>query len=50
MKKHQLKDVENMIILRDNADTHFANGFDVAYLDVVRSCGLHLDGILHNEA
>ena len=42
--------IHNIIILSDNAGTYSANVFNVASFDVVRSNGLILLGIIHNEA
>ena len=42
--------VTSVIILSDNAGTYSADVFSVAVFDVVRSHGLAVKGIIHNEA
>ena len=49
-EEQHLKDVKNVILLTDNTGTYSANVFHVACFDVVKSHGLNLDGIIHNEA
>lgn len=45
-----MKDVENVILLTDNVGTYSKNVFHIAWFDVVRSHGLNIIGIIHNEA
>jgi hypothetical protein len=42
--------IENIVVLSDNAGTYSANIFNVASFDIVKSHGLTLLGIIHNEA
>ena len=51
MKQEQIwNNMQNIIILCDNADPYYAVLFYVATFDLVKSHGLDLIGLTHNEA